>query len=79
MLHIFVMDPGRYKVAANIDMISMEHGSGGALSRELVEQVIYPFLKSDAYAELDDASLFTLSGEGAFTTDTFVVDPLFFP
>jgi hydrogenase expression/formation protein HypE len=57
----------------------MEHGSGGALSRELIEEVIYPYFSSDAYNRLDDATSFTISGEAAFTTDTYVVDPLFFP
>ena len=61
------------------DRILLEHGSGGALSRELVEEIIYPYFSTDRYPELSDASPFTLDGPGAFTTDTFVVDPLFFP
>ncbi|MBN1835511.1 MAG: hydrogenase expression/formation protein HypE [Spirochaetales bacterium] len=60
-------------------LISLEHGSGGALSRELIEQVIHPCFRSDHYPGLTDAAAFLLAGEGRITTDTFVVDPPFFP
>ena len=59
--------------------IKLEHGSGGALSRELTEDVIYPIIKNDKYTELSDAATINVDGEIAFTTDTFVVDPIFFP
>ena len=59
--------------------IKLEHGSGGALSRELTEDVIYPIIKNDTYTELSDAAVVKIEGEIAFTTDTFVVDPIFFP
>jgi hydrogenase expression/formation protein HypE len=61
------------------DRISLEHGSGGALSRWLTEQVIYPFFRGEHYAELADAGPFRLDGGGLLTTDTYVVDPPFFP
>jgi hydrogenase expression/formation protein HypE len=57
----------------------LEHGSGGALSRWLTETVIYPFFRGEQYAELSDASPFRLDGGGLLTTDTYVVDPPFFP
>jgi len=59
--------------------IKLEHGSGGALSRELTEKVIYPIIKNNAYTELSDAAVVKIDGDIAFTTDTFVVDPIFFP
>ena len=59
--------------------IKLEHGSGGALSRELTEDVIYPIIKNDTYIELSDAAVVEIDGRIAFTTDTFVVDPIFFP
>lgn len=59
--------------------IKLEHGSGGALSRELVDSVIYPFFSSTDYRELSDASSVTINGEILITTDTYVVDPPFFP
>lgn len=67
--------------------IKLEHGSGGALSRELVETVIYPRLKNKLYGELTDAASLVpgRSGTGGavpemlFTTDTYTVQPYFFP
>jgi hydrogenase expression/formation protein HypE len=61
------------------ERISLEHGSGGALSRWLTEQVIYPYFRGQHYAELADSSPFRMDGEGLLTTDTYVVDPPFFP
>ncbi len=59
--------------------ISLEHGSGGALSRRLTEQVVYPLFEDAEYPELSDASAFEIRGRAFLTTDTYVVDPPFFP
>jgi hydrogenase expression/formation protein HypE len=59
--------------------IRLEHGSGGALSRRLVEDVIYPLFKSDSYAELLDAGAVENGSDFLMTTDGYVVDPPFFP
>jgi hydrogenase expression/formation protein HypE len=59
--------------------IRLEHGSGGALSRDLVESVIYPIFASDAYPELSDASPLAPGSDLLLTTDGYVVDPPFFP
>lgn len=61
------------------DTVMLEHGSGGALSRELVDELIYPAFRSDAYPELTDSTRFALAGTGCLTTDSYTVDPLFFP
>jgi hydrogenase expression/formation protein HypE len=61
------------------ESIRLEHGSGGALSRELVERVIHPLFRGPHYAGLTDAAPIVLEGEGRITTDTYVVDPPFFP
>ena len=60
-------------------LIRLEHGSGGALSRDLVESIIYPAFASDAYPELSDASPLSPGSEFLLTTDSYVVDPPFFP
>ena len=60
-------------------LVRLEHGSGGALSRELVERVIHPFFRGASYEELADAAPLSLSGPGRITTDSYVVDPPFFP
>ncbi len=65
-------------VDKSFECISLEHGSGGLLSRELVETVIYPAFRSGHYAELSDASKFDLQGTAFLTADSFVVDPPFF-
>ena len=61
------------------ERISLEHGSGGALSRQLTEELIYPILSNEAYRELADATAFEIAGRTFITTDTYVVDPIFFP
>ena len=61
------------------ERIILEHGSGGALSRQLTEQLIYPVLKNEHYPELNDATAFESRGRTLITTDTYVVDPPFFP
>jgi hydrogenase expression/formation protein HypE len=58
--------------------ILLAHGSGGKLSRELVMNNIIPFLANPILEQLDDSAVFDISGRVAFTTDSFVVSPLFF-
>ncbi len=62
-----------------IEEIKLEHGSGGALSRQLIDDLIFPLMKSGRYTELSDATSFRLEGEGFITTDSYVIDPLRFP
>ncbi len=59
-------------------VIRLEHGSGGALSRDLVEQVIHPVFRSEAFPELTDASPVEVGSDFLMTTDGYVVDPPFF-
>jgi hydrogenase expression/formation protein HypE len=62
-----------------MSVIRLEHGSGGSLSRELVEHTIYPRLKNSQYTALTDGTIIPVDGTPVFTTDTYVVDPPFFP
>jgi len=59
------------------EKIMLAHGGGGALTRELVEGVIVPSLGMSAEA-LPDAAIVPSAEDLAFTTDSFVVKPLFF-
>ena len=59
--------------------IRLEHGSGGALSRDLVESIIHPIFRSEAYPELTDASPVEIGSDLLLTTDGYIVDPPFFP
>jgi hydrogenase expression/formation protein HypE len=61
------------------DSILLAHGSGGKLSHELVERKFLPFLANPALNKLDDSAIFEASGRLAFTTDSYVVNPIFFP
>ncbi|KPC60340.1 hydrogenase expression/formation protein HypE [Streptomyces chattanoogensis] len=60
--------------------IVMGHGGGGALSAELVQQIFAPAFGGDHLAQLGDSAAVTLGGVRlAFSTDSYVVRPLFFP
>ena len=59
--------------------ILLAHGSGGKLSHDLLEKKLLPFLSNPALNRLDDSAIFEASGRLAFTTDSYVVNPIFFP
>lgn len=61
------------------DKILLAHGSGGKLAHELVEKSFVKALVNPFLAKLDDSAVFNLSGKLAFTTDSYVVSPIFFP
>jgi len=65
--------------AKKYDRILLAHGGGGQLSDELVRDTISPRFNNDTLAELaDSAKLNLASGSLCFTTDSYVVKPLFF-
>ena len=65
---------------ARRDQIVLGHGSGGKLSAELLRDVFLPAFANPVLARLDDQAILSVNGSRlAFTTDTFVVKPLFFP
>jgi len=62
------------------DIILLGHGSGGTLSHQLLDALIIPILSAVALPDQNDAAVLPAeSGRLAFTTDSFVVDPIFFP
>jgi hydrogenase expression/formation protein HypE len=62
------------------EIIRLGHGSGGKLSEQLIEKIFLPRIGNDVLNQLDDAALVQLNGTKlAFTTDSYVVKPLFFP
>jgi hydrogenase expression/formation protein HypE len=71
----------------NKDVILLAHGSGGRLSHDLVEKIFVPHFDNPTLLQLDDSAVvaFPASESGltgsrlAFTTDSYVVSPLFFP
>ncbi len=61
------------------DKILTGHGSGGKLMNELIENVIRRILGPDSI-QLDDSAVLSIGREKiVFTTDTFVISPIFFP
>lgn len=62
------------------DTVLLAHGSGGSYSRRLVEDVFAKAFSNPLLAPLNDQAVFTLSAKNfAFTTDSYVVKPIFFP
>ena len=64
----------------NHEKILLDHGAGGKLSHELTTNILLPVFDSPELASLDDGAVLTASAEKlAFSTDTYTVDPIFFP
>ncbi|MCX7829750.1 MAG: hydrogenase expression/formation protein HypE [Acidobacteria bacterium] len=63
-----------------MDKIILAHGEGGKLTRELIEEIIFPFFKNETLQTLTDSAILGKIGGGeiAFTTDSYVVSPIFF-
>ncbi|MDD4858624.1 MAG: hydrogenase expression/formation protein HypE [Dehalococcoidales bacterium] len=60
------------------DKILLAHGSGGKLSHDLIVELLSP-LANPILNRMDDCAVFEMGGRLAFTTDSFVVKPIFFP
>lgn len=62
------------------DRIVLGHGSGGKLSAALLRDIFLPAFANPVLERLDDQAILAVGGSRlAFTTDSFVVKPLFFP
>ncbi len=62
------------------DIILLGHGSGGKLSHQLLDDIIVPALSGISQSEQNDSAILPQpEGRLAFTTDSYVVDPIFFP
>ncbi len=60
--------------------ILLAHGSGGKLTHQLIEKMFLPQFKNDLLEPLHDGAVFTAGGNKyAFSTDSYVVNPIFFP
>ena len=60
--------------------IEIGHGSGGKLTRDLINNLFLKYLSSNELSSLEDAAIVNLSNDkAAFTTDSYVIRPLFFP
>jgi len=61
------------------DKVLLAHGSGGKLAHELICGSFISELDNPLLAPMDDAAVFAAPGRLAFTTDSYVVRPIFFP
>ena len=62
------------------DHIILAHGSGGVLSQELTQEIFLSRFNNQTLSKLDDSAVLSMNtNQVAFTTDTYVVDPIFFP
>jgi hydrogenase expression/formation protein HypE len=60
--------------------IVLAHGSGGKLSHQLISKIIAPQFANELLAPMHDGAIFSLGNERvAFSTDSYVVSPIFFP
>jgi hydrogenase expression/formation protein HypE len=60
--------------------IVLGHGSGGKLTADLIDHIFLPAFKNPILDKLDDQAVVAIGGARlAFTTDSFVVTPIFFP
>ena len=63
----------------NHDIITMDHGSGGGATSRLIEELLVPAFHNPQLSALGDGALLELTGPLVFSTDSFVIDPVFFP
>ena len=61
------------------DRVLLAHGSGGKISHDLVEKKLVATFSNPMLDKLDDSAVFAFNGRLAFTTDSYVVNPIFFP
>jgi hydrogenase expression/formation protein HypE len=62
------------------DRIQLAHGGGGRLSNELVEEILLPIIGNPILDKLNDQGIFSVnSSRFALTTDSYVINPIFFP
>jgi hydrogenase expression/formation protein HypE len=63
-----------------MDKILLDHGSGGRASHELIRDLLYPHFENSILAQMDDSGVIEVGKQRvAFSTDSYTVDPIFFP
>lgn len=63
----------------DFDVITLGHGSGGVLTNKLLDSGVFDLLSNDLLNERHDGAFLELDGKTAFSTDSFLVSPIFFP
>ena len=63
----------------DFDVITLGHGSGGLLTNKLLDSGVFDILRNDLLDRRHDGVTLELNGKMAFSTDSFVISPVFFP
>ncbi|MBZ5859345.1 hydrogenase expression/formation protein HypE [Flavihumibacter profundi] len=63
----------------DFDLITMGHGSGGLLTHKLLQSGVFEIFNNDLLNQQHDGASFELPGKLAFSTDSYVISPIFFP
>jgi hydrogenase expression/formation protein HypE len=63
----------------DFDVITLGHGSGGLLTHRLLKSGVFDIFKNDLLDQQHDGAIFELNGKVAFSTDSYVITPIFFP
>lgn len=63
----------------DFETIQLGHGSGGILTHQLLNSGVFDILKNDLLNSKHDGAIFPVNGNLAFSTDSYVVNPIFFP
>ena len=63
----------------DFDIITLGHGSGGVLTNKLLDSGVFELLSNDILDERQDGAIIEANGKLAFSTDSFIISPIFFP
>lgn len=63
----------------DFEIVTLGHGSGGKLTNDLLDKGVFNLFQNDKLQQRHDGAFLDLTGKIAFTTDSFVVNPIFFP
>lgn len=63
----------------DFDFITLGHGSGGLLTNQLLDSGVFDVLSNEKLDKRHDGAFLDLKGKVAFSTDSFVISPIFFP
>lgn len=64
---------------SDFEIITLGHGSGGMLTQQLLDSGVFTVLSNPLLDQRHDGSVFEMQGKIAFSTDSYVVSPVFFP
>jgi hydrogenase expression/formation protein HypE len=61
------------------EIITLAYGSGGKKTSELIDEILVPAFNNPELSKLSDGALLNSEAKIAFSTDSFVISPYFFP